>query len=285
MVVINPSKASFREAASELKNVLDQHKVKTIWLETGKANTTKEIHPLPLKGKKIDMVIAGGGDGTLLQTAQRMMHAQIPLLGVNLGSLGFLASIPRDAIPIVLPEILNGKYRISERMTLEYNVWRGRQRLGTGWALNDVVVARGHHSHMIRLVLRVSDQLVTEYHCDGLIVSTPTGSTAYSLAAGGPIISPKVAAFSITPICAHTLSNRPLIVDATEQLELDVPVGTPSIALHIDGLDSIHLKPNDRIIFKKAKKIVPLVQLPEEPFYTIVREKLKWSGKTTDFKV
>lgn len=258
--------------------MLDEHGVRQSWEDLPKANTTAELSPARFTSKRYDAVISCGGDGTLLQVARRVAHTGLPILGVNFGSLGFLTAIRDDGIERDLPRILKGAYEIHPRMAVQYHVKRQRKTVEKGWALNDVVVTRGSHSHMVRLSLHVAGEYVTDYHCDGLILATPTGSTAYSLSAGGPIISPMTHAFAITPICAHALTNRPLVVNSSRNLKLTVPEKSAPVALQVDGLSCQKLLPGDTLEISQAKKSAMLMGLKETGFFGVVREKLRWSG-------
>lgn len=280
MVAINPTKGPAQEIGKELEEILKTAGVKVRLIPMPKADTALDLQPIALHGE--DMIIVGGGDGTLLQTAGRTRGSGVPLLGINLGSLGFLTSIPHYEIQSALPRALSGDYVVSERMALEFKVQREGKTVEEGWALNDVVVARGSHAHMIRLAVEVGGELLTQFHCDGVIFATPTGSTAYSLSAGGPIISPQASAFAITPICAHTLSNRPLIVAASERIHFVVPENSPPVVLQSDGVTHLKLQPSDRVEISAAKEPALLAHLPEASFYNIVRQKLRWSGASTN---
>lgn len=277
VVVINSAKGPAREVRRELEAILRAAKIKARWVMMSKKDASADLKSLVIRNE--DMVIVGGGDGTLLRVARRTKDSGVPLLGINLGSLGFLTSVPHSEIKSALARVLSGDYLVSKRMALEFEVQRGGKVVERGWALNDVVVTRGSHAHMIRLKVEVGGELLTKFHCDGLIFATPTGSTAYSLSAGGPIISPQASAFSITPICAHTLSNRPLIVAASEPMYCVVPESSPPMILQADGETHLKaLKPKDRVKIFAAKKPALLAHLPEASFYNIVSQKLKWSG-------
>lgn len=275
IVALNRSKEGARQVEAELREILETHGVKASWAAVERASVTAS-RPIPVKDE--EMVIVGGGDGTLLQIARRLTSKKIPLLGINLGSLGFLTSIPQNEIQCVLPRILKGDYAISSRMTLKFTVKRRDAVIKKGWALNDVVATRGSHSHMIRLTLEINGECLTEYHCDGLVITTPTGSTAYSLSAGGPIMSPATTAFAITPICAHVLTNRPLVVDAKENVQLSVPMKGHAVVLQVDGVTALKLMSGDKLEFSASDEPALLAHLPESSFYSIARQKLKWSG-------
>jgi len=279
IVVLHAGKTGSKEVRSELKGIFQRHHVTARWMSTIQADALTDIQPLKTCGKA-RMIIACGGDGTLLQAARMTRCDSLPVLGINLGTLGFLSTIPREKIGKLIPRVLEGDYSISERLALDYEVVRGNRTIARGWAMNDVVVARGNHSHMIRLWLRISDAHATAYYCDGLIFATATGSTAYSLSAGGPIVSPLVPAFSITPICAHSLTDRPLVVSSMERPVVSIPVQSPSMVLQADGMMCSRLKPGDHVAIQASREPARLVHLPENDFYRVVNEKLKWSGSS-----
>jgi NAD+ kinase len=228
--------------------------------------------------RRADLIIAVGGDGTLLQAVRRTYGSGIPLVGVNAGRLGFLTSVPPEEVDAALARILEGDYVVGSRTVLALEVRRAGKRILETWALNEMVVNRGHHSHLVCLDLLHGTRPLNSYLCDGLIVATATGSTAYSLSAGGPIVSSASDTFVITPICAHALTNRPLVVGSTEQFSVAVPAKSPSLHLQVDGFTYMALKSGDRVSFRKASRDVELVHLPERDFYSVLRQKLRWSG-------
>jgi len=277
-VVLNGGKTRVGEVRAELKELLDRYGVESQWIPALSLQAERTAKPGDLRRLKTDLILVGGGDGTMLQTARRVLGSQIPLLGINLGSLGFLTALRRDEIQTGLPSVLEGNYRTSNRIAISATIRRGRKIVLKTWALNEVVAFRGGHAQMIALVLRVGGELLSRYLCDGMIVSTPTGSTAYSLSAGGPILGPGTEAFSIVPICAHSLTNRPVVASAHEGIVMEIPRPSPEIVLQTDGLTCCKLLAGDIVEFAVAEKRVPLVHLPEIGFYSILRQKLKWSG-------
>lgn len=277
-VVLNGGKSRVGEVRAELEELLERYNVKVLWMEALSLKAERTAKPGELRRIKTDMVVVGGGDGTMLQTARRILGADIPILGINLGSLGFLTALRRDEIQTGLPAVLEGNYKTSDRIAISATIRRGRKVVLKTWALNEVVAFRGGHAQMIAVVLRVGGELLSRYLCDGMIVSTPTGSTAYSMSAGGPILSPGAAAFSIVPICAHSLTNRPVVTDAHEGIVMEIPRPSPEVVLQTDGLTCCKLLAGDVVEFAVAEKRVQLVHLPEIGFYSILRQKLKWSG-------
>ena len=227
----------------------------------------------------VDLLIVLGGDGTLLAASRLENERGVPILPVNLGGLGFLTSVTLAELYPILEQTLAGKNRTSERVMLEVRVIRGGIPAECHHALNDAVLNKAALSRMIDLTLTVNGEFVSDFKADGLIVSTPTGSTAYSLAAGGPIMYPRVSAFLVTPICPHTLTNRPLVVPDTSRIEVTfVGPGEP-VTLTLDGQVGIAIEPGDRVEIARAKQRLRLVRAPERTYYQILRDKLKWGER------
>jgi NAD+ kinase len=198
---------------------------------------------------------------------------------VNLGGLGFLTSVTLEELYSVLEEVLAGNHRISERVLLEAEVLRDGQVMERQRALNDAVLNKGTLARIIDLELLIDGGYVCSYKADGLIVSTPTGSTAYSLAAGGPIVYPVLDAFIITPICPHSLTNRPLVVPDTMRIEIDFHGGDESVFLTIDGQVGIELKEGDRVAIRRAPNKLRVIRPMKKTYFQILRNKLKWGGR------
>ena len=225
------------------------------------------------------LVIVLGGDGTLLSAARAIGGAEIPLFAVNLGGLGFLTAI---AVGDLFPELeraLRGEHRIGIRRMLECSIMRAGVHVSTYDALNDVVLTKASIARVIDLDTYVDDNFVCGYKADGLIVATPTGSTAYSLSAGGPIIFPSVAAISITPICPHMLTNRPVIVGDTSEIHIVARGVDDSIFLTVDGQVGELLKRDDRVVCRSSSKAIHLIRPPNMMFFDVLRAKLKWGER------
>ncbi len=243
---------------------------------------------VPLQGRErsreelpriVDLLIVLGGDGTLLAASRLENERGVPILPVNLGGLGFLTSVTLAELYPILEQTLAGKNRTSERVMLDVRVNRGGIPAECHHALNDAVLNKAALARMIDLTLTVNGEFVSDFKADGLIVSTPTGSTAYSLAAGGPIVYPRVSAFLVTPICPHTLTNRPLVVPDTARIEVTfVGPGEP-VTLTLDGQVGIAIEPGDRVEIARAKQRLRLVRAPERTYYQILRDKLKWGER------
>ncbi len=220
-----------------------------------------------------DVLLALGGDGTLLRAVQHAVEADVPLLGINMGRVGFLTEIEQNRIEEDLHIICSGEYLIEERMLLSVRLNDGPEML----VLNDAVVNRG--ARLVAIDAYISDDLIGHYIADGMIVSSPTGSTGYSLSAGGPIVSPDVRCIVVSPICAHTLQHRPVVVDAKEtvRLQLDCDEGQ-GIYITLDGQKSMPLDGKDTLYATGAKKTAKLIRLEKPHFFTLVRKKLtEWS--------
>ncbi|MGH9678918.1 MAG: NAD(+)/NADH kinase, partial [Candidatus Acidiferrales bacterium] len=201
---------------------------------------------------RVDLLIVLGGDGTLLSAARLSAAEKVPILAVNLGGLGFLTTVSLDELYPILEEIFANRYRISQRVMLQAEIVRGGNVIRRQIALNDAVLNKAALARIMDLELRVNGEYVTTYKADGLILSTPTGSTAYSLAAGGPIIYPVVEAFVVTPICPHTLTNRPLVLPDSVNVEIEFKAEDGTVFLTLDGQVGIELSNNDKIQISKA---------------------------------
>jgi NAD+ kinase len=228
---------------------------------------------------KVQLMIVLGGDGTLLHAARDFIGSDTPILGINLGRLGFLTDTPVGHMFDVVEKILGGNLKTIRHFSLCAEVWRGDEMLATGSAMNDVVLERRGHPRMIGFEMYVHDRFVFRMRGDGLILATPAGSTAYALSAGGPIVHPAIDAITVVPVCPHTLSNRPVVVPADDQIELHlVESSTESAALNLDGIELIPLEQGDRVVVKK-RGTVSLVYLPDRHYYEVLRTKLKWAGQ------
>lgn len=226
-----------------------------------------------------DVIAVLGGDGTMLNAVDKLGPTDNPVAGINIGTLGFLTSCTDGEIELFADAVLSGDYATSRRTLLEARVRRVNGEEARFHALNEIVLARGQTGRLVSLSAYVDGDLLNHYRADGLIVATPTGSTAYSLSAGGPLISPAAAAFVITPICPHTLSQRSLIVgdDATVELAPENADEVPMI-FTVDGRDSVTIHHGDRIEVRKAAHALNLLRLPGHSFYEALRQKLNWRG-------
>lgn len=229
--------------------------------------------------RKSDLLIVLGGDGTLLNTVYEGSFPAPPILGINTGTLGFLSGAGPQDFAQVVDEWHAGRAILSERSLLSVEVFRDGERFWRSRALNEVVISRGERSRVIRLEVDIDGVTLTEYNADGLIVATPTGSTAYSLSAGGPILAPDSGVFVVTPICPHVLTNRSVIVNERSAISVSSPEGQQGVCLSMDGRIPLALDPQDRILIRRSKQTLRLVFASRLPFFEVLREKLRWSGK------
>lgn len=227
---------------------------------------------------RLDMAISIGGDGTLLGLCRKLAKDGIPVCGINIGHLGFLADIEPSEIEAKLTKIINKQYKIEERLMLSAYIKRDDRLNYIGSAVNDVVVSKCGVSRMLHFSVAINNHIFTSYKADGLIISTPTGSTAYSLSAGGPIVNPKVKGIILTPICPHSCFIRPMIIDESECVKLNIiniiSMNKRSVNLTLDGQESIDIEPNDEIIIEKAKFPAQIVRFEDKNFYRTFMQKL-----------
>jgi len=239
-----------------------------------------KIKGYPRQGipSKADMIIVLGGDGTLLSVAGLVGDKGIPILGVNLGGLGFITEITLEKIPHSIEKIISGNYELEERIMLSAEVYRGKRQVFKSSALNDVVIHKSALARMIEFDAHVNKRYVTTLRADGLIVSTPTGSTAHSLSAGGPILYPTLESFVITPICPHTLTNRPIVLPSKFVLKITIKRGD-DVYLTLDGQVGFSLKVKDIIEIKKAGHKTRFIRFYDRDYFEILRTKLKWGER------
>ena len=229
--------------------------------------------------EKIDLLIVLGGDGTLLSATRALGGHKVPILAVNLGGLGFLTSVTREELYPVLERVLAGEHETSERMMLAAEIVRNNEIAERQVALNDAVINKAALARMLDFDLYVDRAQVGRYRADGLIVATPTGSTAYSLAAGGPVVHPQLDAFVITPICPHLLTNRPLVIPDTARVEIDIAAAEEPVYLTLDGQVGFELEPRDRVVITKSPGRVAFVQSPQKTYFEVLRNKLRWGER------
>jgi len=222
----------------------------------------------------IDIALTLGGDGTLLSTGRKFASKGVPLCGINLGRVGFLAEIETDEIIDKLTKIINNNYFIEKRLMLEGVVYRNGEKIFSAEAINDIVVTKSGLSRMIKLKLLIDDILTAEYQADGIIFATSTGSTAYSLSAGGPIINPSLKVMLITPICPHSVNARPLIIDENEEIKLKVSARHNDIGLTVDGQIVYPLLPGDLITIKKSLLTADFIRFTDKNYYKTIKKKL-----------
>lgn len=233
------------------------------------------LHPDDIAG--LDLLLTLGGDGTLLRGARMVAPHGVPVLGINLGHLGFLTSIGPQDLETSLDAVLAGEFVFDARMVLEARAESGDGEVrGSYLALNDVVLHRGGVARMIRISVHAHHEEVGTYSSDGIILATPTGSTAYSLSAGGPIVAPSIDCIIATPICPHTLAVRPLVLSARETVSIEVLPPSEQVILTIDGQEGVGLSQGDRLVVSRAPTPLRLVRFPGQTFFSTLRRKLRW---------
>lgn len=232
----------------------------------------------PMDPDAIDLLITLGGDGTLLRGARIVARNQTPVVGINLGHLGFLTSVAPEDLEEYLEQLFAGDYWIDERFTLEASVELPDGTPGASFlALNDAVLHKGGFARVVRIRLQVDGQEVATYSSDGIILSTPTGSTAYSLSASGPVVVPSVECILATPICPHTLGIRPVVMPAASRIVIEALPPVEELMLTVDGQDGAHLHAGERLIVRRGEATVPLVRFAGQNFFTTLRRKLNWA--------
>jgi NAD+ kinase len=236
------------------------------------------IHPdTAALARDVDLLLVFGGDGTMLRAARDLAGSSTPLLGINIGGLGFLTAVPSDGLARALNHIWKGEFKYESRALIEAS-GRCHGRPVSEMALNDIVVGRGAVSRLIGLDVSVDGELVTHYRCDGLIVSSPTGSTAYSLSAGGPVVFPTAEVFTLTPICPHALSNRSIILPLTSTIRVKATNPMPATMLSVDGQVVAELDAGDEVTIRRGRRAVRLMHLADSSFLETLRRKLQWRG-------
>jgi NAD+ kinase len=227
--------------------------------------------------REVDLLVVFGGDGTMLRAAQSIGDSSTPLLGINIGGLGFLTAVPSSELASALEHIWKGEFKYESRALIEASgPCHGRQIRRS--ALNDIVISRGALSRLISLEVSVNGEIITRYRCDGLIVSSPTGSTAYSLAAGGAVVLPTAEVFALTPICPHALSNRSIILPLDATIRVKALNPAPDTLLSVDGEVVADLDAGDELTVRRSRSIVRLVNLANNSFLEAMRRKLQWRG-------
>ena len=237
--------------------------------------TIREV-PNDMLAHDVDLMLVLGGDGTMIATARLMGDREVPVLGVNYGGLGYLAEFRIEELYTALDSILSGNYRLDKRVMLEVELVRGEERVTRNRVLNDVVINKSALARIIEIEAYLNHQFVNSFRSDGLIVSTPTGSTAYNLSAGGPVIYPSMNAVVITPICPFTLSNRPIVVPDDAVVELCLKTQQEEVALTLDGQVGFPLNVEDRVVIRKSATTFNLVQPMNRNYFDVLRDKLRW---------
>ena len=274
--ILRPNAPEIKALYEQIKSQFEARGIAVLISERSAEMIREDGLPFDTLCSESDFLVSLGGDGTLLSLVRRSYGYDKPVLGINAGHLGFLADIKIDEVEQFLNAMLKGDYRIDDRMMMEGYIRSGEERKNF-YAFNDVVITRSTISKMAKIDASIDGEWFNTYSGDGLIISTPTGSTAYSMAAGGPIIYPLTKAFIMTPICAHSLTQRPLVVPADFTIELHSP-DARVIAL-IDGQDDYEMQIGDQLVIKGAKTGAKLLHRSERNYFSVLREKLSWGAK------
>jgi len=281
-IIAKPHKEKASDVVKGLILWLKEKGIET-FLDEDTASIVEDFKGKSLKKNKIpeavDLLIVLGGDGTFLSVGRLIGKKDTPILGINLGGLGFLTEVKLDDLYPVLESVLNGDYRVDKRLMLQTHVHRQGERIAQYSVLNDVVITKGALARMITLTTYIDSKFVTTYRADGLIISTPTGSTAYSLAAGGPIVYPDLNVIVLSPICPHSLTNRPIVIPDTSKVEVILESENEDVLLTLDGQVGFALRARDVVEIRKAEKGITLIQPKERNYYEILRTKLKWGER------
>ena len=278
-LIAHPGKSGAAELVNAVAEEFAKHSIGVvIEEESARLAERKSNGTIAQVAAKADLLVVLGGDGTILSVAGHLDTAIKPIFGINIGSLGFLTCSSSAAYREAVASIAQGQISFSERTMLDVRIKGSEGERSAIIGLNDAVFSRGELSRLIRLRTSVNGEALTEFNADGLIVATPTGSTAYSLSAGGPILAPESGVFVITPICPHVLTNRSLIVADNSLIDVEVTERDYAVYLTVDGRDPIKVGVGDVVAMRKADKTLPLAVMPEVSFFSVVRQKLKWSG-------
>lgn len=271
----------FKETVEVLVNALKKFEVNITLEDNCHQLLAKHAYPhAPAEelGNKIDLLIVVGGDGSFLNAARAVVEHEIPVLGINRGRLGFLTDINPNNIENALTPILHGEYEIETRFLLSAKVWRKDQLIDKNIALNDVVIYSGHIARMIEFEVAINQHFVYKQRSDGLIVTTPTGSTAYALSGGGPILHPHLDAIALVQMHPHTLSSRPIVINSNSHIDLHLtPENRLEPRVSFDGQIHYNLKPNDLIHIEQHEKLLRLVHPKDYDYFSVLRNKLSWA--------
>ena len=278
-IIAHTGKAGVGDLVNAIAEEFDGFSIKPLLeKETARVAGKKSDYSITDLGAAADLLVVAGGDGTILRVVGQLGEAIKPIFGINVGSLGFLTTASSATYREAVECLARDRINFSQRGLLEARVRLHEKQTAKMLALNDAVLSRGELSRLVMLRTRVNGEPLTEFNADGLIVATPTGSTAYSLSAGGPILDPESGVFVITPICPHVLTNRSIIVAEGSTIEIEASDPDYPVFLTLDGRKPIHVERGSVVTIRKAKKTLPLASLPHASFFSVVRQKLKWSG-------
>jgi len=278
-VVVKRGRAQAIDLARELVTWLERHDLQTLVEPEVAGNIGGTAAGKTDMIARADLIVVLGGDGTLLNVAHLMRARAVPLLGVNLGGLGFLTAVTTDEVIAMMERVLANEIRIDQRMTLDVTLRRGAAIVTRRHVLNEAVITKGAQARIIDLGTTVDGEELCVYKADGLIVTTPTGSTAYSLSAGGPIVHPSVGVMVLSPICPHTLTNRPMVLPDRAVVAVTVRSPDEDVVLTLDGQEAVQLRNDDVVEIRKGAMTVPLVQSATRSYFSILRSKLRWGER------
>jgi NAD+ kinase len=281
-IIINLEKPEILKITRQIVDWLEQHGKKVLVTAANSNPVADGIISCSEKelAQQAECVIVLGGDGTLLNCARTIGVLGKPIFGVNLGQLGFLTEIELPDLTPALERLISGEFEIEERMMIQAEVFRSGENICSYYCLNDAVITKGAFARLIRLKTFVNNEYVDIFPADGLIISTPTGSTAYSLSAGGPLVAPNLELMIVTPICPHTLYSRSVVVDKDSEVKVELLVTQAEVMLTIDGQSGIQLMPQDQVVVRKAPFTAKFLKLNQRSFYEILRQKLREGGNT-----
>ncbi len=280
-VIVNTKRPRAEGVLTELRRLAEGYGFK-LYAENAEMARLLGAEHLPIESftKQVDVALAMGGDGTVLYTARALHGSGIPIMGVNLGSLGFLTSVGDAEMAQALKAIADKSYKVSVRDVAECRIFQNGNPVGEESALNDIVLGWGASSRIVTLNLSIDGERVGAFMCDGMMVSTPTGSTGHSLSAGGPILHPGIGGFGINVICPHTLSSRPLVVPNSSLIEIEVVNAAKELILSIDGQDEYKVEQGGRIEIRRSPHPVEFLQLPGHSYFSVLAQKLHWRGSS-----
>lgn len=270
----NLSKPSSLKIAARTSQFLLSKRVKVV-VEDSKAKLLNLPVLSSVKPAEIDFLISMGGDGTILGLLHKYPDIQAPVIGINLGGLGFMAEIPESEIETALEQLVQGQYTICKRLVIEGSL----SGIPQSFAINEIVIHRGNTPSLIDLSISVGSSYLDTFSSDGLIISTPTGSTAYNLAAGGPILTPELQSLVITPICPHALSNRPIVINSKKKVFITYHSESPPVEVSYDGLQLHTLASGEKLVIQTSDRVFKTVLFKNHDFFSTLRSKLGWTGR------
>jgi NAD+ kinase len=280
-VVVKPNHAQAWETACELSGWLEKRGIKLLGSPISQAEREGAACEIETEtperlGEDVDLIVVLGGDGTMISTARVIGNREVPVLGINYGSLGYLTDFRIEEMFAALEKILAGEFELDCRVTLDVEHRRGGETLSVNRVLNDAVINKTALARIVEIEARYNGLFINSFRADGLIVSTSTGSTAYNLSAGGPIVFPTMNAVVITPICPFTLSNRPIVIPDSAEIELVLKTENEEVALTLDGQMGFAIRAGDTILIRKSRTTFNVVQPPNRNYFDVLRDKLKW---------